>query len=220
MSIAVMSHVWKTSSHKGSELLLLLAIADHANDKGRAWPGVELLALKTRLSTRSVMRLVQNCEQSGELEVVRKKGKVNHYKINLETPTRDKMSRDIAMSLVKGQSSDIAMSPEPSFKNNIQPSIKRANARKRDPLLDHPAIVSFREITHRHIPIVWRPKVAATVADPDKWRGIVSDWVGLGWNPTNVKGMLECYKNGGIQTKKPKPAGRVTLADDIFEEDK
>jgi len=40
MSIKVMSYVWEASKAKGSELLLLLAIADHAADDGYCWPGI------------------------------------------------------------------------------------------------------------------------------------------------------------------------------------
>lgn len=71
MSIKVMSYVWDNSKAKGSELLLLLAIADHSADDGYCWPTIDTLAHKTRLNKRSVMRLVQSLEDLGELYVVR-----------------------------------------------------------------------------------------------------------------------------------------------------
>jgi hypothetical protein len=69
MSIRMMTQVWDQSQHKGSELLLLLAIADNANDQGVAYPSVRTLAKKTRLSRRSVQYLINKVEQSGELRV-------------------------------------------------------------------------------------------------------------------------------------------------------
>ena len=50
MSMRMMTQVWERSQHKGSELLLMLAIADNANDQGVAYPSKKTLAKKTRLS--------------------------------------------------------------------------------------------------------------------------------------------------------------------------
>lgn len=71
MSIKVMSKVWEQSKQKGSALLLLLAIADHAADDGYCWPSIEHLKDKIRMSARSVSRLVADLEADGELYVVR-----------------------------------------------------------------------------------------------------------------------------------------------------
>jgi hypothetical protein len=57
MSISIMTLVWSESQHKGSELLLLLAIADNANDQGIAYPSLRTLAKKTRMSRRNVIRV-------------------------------------------------------------------------------------------------------------------------------------------------------------------
>ena len=66
MSIHIMDHVWNSSRHKGSALLLLLAVADHANDLGIAWPGLVSLAKKTRLTKRNVQRLIVRLEDEAE----------------------------------------------------------------------------------------------------------------------------------------------------------
>ena len=58
MSIKVMNRVWDESQHKGSTLLLLLAIADHAADDGYCWPNVKTLAQKIRMSRRQTIRLL------------------------------------------------------------------------------------------------------------------------------------------------------------------
>lgn len=70
MSIEIMSKVWSNSNHKGSSLLLLLAIADNANNKGEAYPGIDYLARKVRMSRRQTQRLVQELDQSNELAVI------------------------------------------------------------------------------------------------------------------------------------------------------
>ena len=85
MSITIMANVWASSKQKGSELLMLLAIADFSDDHGRSWPSVETLANKTRLSKRSAQRLVQALERSGELDVARNQGRkgTNLYQVQI-----------------------------------------------------------------------------------------------------------------------------------------
>ncbi len=69
MSISIMTRVWAESQHKGSELLLLLAIADNANDQGVAYPSLHTLAKKIRMSRRNVIFLIKKLVDSGELRV-------------------------------------------------------------------------------------------------------------------------------------------------------
>lgn len=69
MSIKVMTDVWANSQHSGGSLLILLAIADFADDNGYAYPGQDTLATKSRLSRRQVGRIIQSLIKSGELNV-------------------------------------------------------------------------------------------------------------------------------------------------------
>ena len=82
MSIKIMTDVWDNSVQKGSSLLLLLAIADHAGADGYCWPGVESLAKKIRMSVRTVYRLVDQLETDREVYVVRNQ-KNNRYIVTL-----------------------------------------------------------------------------------------------------------------------------------------
>ena len=102
MSIKVMSYVWEHSSAKGSELLLLLAISDHAADDGYCWPTIETLAHKIRMTGRSVMRLVQELEKHGQLHVVRS-NKNNRYIVIMD---RDGAAIDSVLEMRKEASSD------------------------------------------------------------------------------------------------------------------
>lgn len=70
MSIEVMNLVWTRSTQKGSSLLLLLAIADNANSKGEAYPGIDYLSRKVRMSRRQTQRLVQELDRTSELAVI------------------------------------------------------------------------------------------------------------------------------------------------------
>jgi len=69
MSITVMTCVWEQSHHKGSDLLLLLAIADQADDAGIASPSIPLLARKTRMTERNVQYRLRLLMDSQELDI-------------------------------------------------------------------------------------------------------------------------------------------------------
>ena len=69
MSIRVMTQVWEHSSQEHGNLLVLLAIADFADDAGRAFPSVETLAKKARLSERQVQRAIKELRVAKEIEV-------------------------------------------------------------------------------------------------------------------------------------------------------
>lgn len=87
MSIRVMTQVWDRSQHKGSALLVLLAIADHAHDDGGgAFPSIRALAAKVRMSERQTQRLIDTLAQSGELQVTAGGGPrgVHLYRVRLD----------------------------------------------------------------------------------------------------------------------------------------
>jgi len=69
-----MNHVWKFSQAANGDLLVLLAIADFANDAGDAWPSVATLAKKARLKIRQTQYSIRHLEASGELKVLSNKG--------------------------------------------------------------------------------------------------------------------------------------------------
>jgi hypothetical protein len=70
MSVIAMSWVFKKSKSTLGERLVLLALADHANDEGRnAYPSLGTLAEKSRLCERQVRRCIRKLEKSGELTV-------------------------------------------------------------------------------------------------------------------------------------------------------
>lgn len=60
------------------------------------------------------------------------------------------------------------------------------------------AIKEFRKAAHRYPAASWWDEVKVTVGEDQKdlqrWHDLVHEWVGLGWNPTNVSGMLDAYR--------------------------
>lgn len=70
MSVKVIAWVWEHSMSRGSDRLVLLAIADNCDHDGlNAYPRMAVLAKKTGLSERSVQRSVRALAATGELLV-------------------------------------------------------------------------------------------------------------------------------------------------------
>lgn len=74
MSVRTMAKVWDRSQHAGSELLMLLAIADFADDDGKAYPAVSTLATKCRMTGRNANLILAALRRSGELIVRQNEG--------------------------------------------------------------------------------------------------------------------------------------------------
>jgi hypothetical protein len=86
MSVRTMARVWADSKHGGTDLLMLLAIADFADDDGNAYPAVGTLAAKCRMKPRNATYILRALEVSGELQIRINEGPkgANRYRIVLE----------------------------------------------------------------------------------------------------------------------------------------
>lgn len=87
-----MSWVWEHSRSGPTQRLVLLAIADCANDRGAdAYPATSTLAKKTGLSERGVRKAISELAILGELRVEYKAGPrgVNRFRIVMPDPEPD-----------------------------------------------------------------------------------------------------------------------------------
>lgn len=89
MSVKVMNAVFERYPEGGGEMILALALADHAHDDGsHIYPSVETLASKTRQSERAVQYQLRRMEKSGWLILVSQKrggrGNSREYRISKE----------------------------------------------------------------------------------------------------------------------------------------
>ena len=58
MSIALMTAVWKCGPQKQTDRMVLLALADYANERGECWPAISSLMARTCMSDRGVQRVL------------------------------------------------------------------------------------------------------------------------------------------------------------------
>lgn len=91
MSIGWMTRVWDSPepSHP-TDRLMLLALADNANDEGYCWPSVETLQQKCQLqSLRGARKVLERLEESGFVRRISRPGRSNVYELialRLDTP--------------------------------------------------------------------------------------------------------------------------------------
>ena len=68
-------------------LLVLLALADQANDHGSCWPSVTTIAARARCTERHVRTILRDLEKDGALSVEHRPGTSSVYRINVSSFT-------------------------------------------------------------------------------------------------------------------------------------
>jgi hypothetical protein len=74
MSIKAMQYVFESTTTKGSQRLMLIAIADRCDDEGTCYPGINTLAKKCNVQRRQAQNLIQDLERLGEIRVAEGQG--------------------------------------------------------------------------------------------------------------------------------------------------
>lgn len=129
-----MSHVWERANVDKGTLLVLLALADWANDEGVCWPSVPTIAKKSRLGVRQVRRILADLETAKVITIKEKcgRGNTNVYKLNLTicpvfvelNPVTDDLE-NLTFLTSKPDISDNAIRKEPSVSTTVsEPSWK------------------------------------------------------------------------------------------------
>lgn len=76
MSVKWLNYIWSECSDlSGSALLCALAIADHADNDGRCFPGVASLATKIRKKPRQTLTILRQLEAEGYIRIIHDKGR-------------------------------------------------------------------------------------------------------------------------------------------------
>ena len=85
MSVRCIAQVWDKSTHSGTDLLMLLALADYSDDEGNSYPAVSSLARKCRMQPRNAGYILRSLQKSGELKILQNEGPkgTNRYRIML-----------------------------------------------------------------------------------------------------------------------------------------
>lgn len=130
MSIKIMAEVWEHANVSQGTLLVMLALADSADERSReCWPAVSSLAKKARLSERQVQRCITELVDYGMIEVFANAGRSgsNLFRVSEVTKWRgDKMSggdTHVTGGVTPMSPGGVTpMSPKPSIRTINEPS--------------------------------------------------------------------------------------------------
>lgn len=79
-----MTLAWKTQCSP-TEKLVLISLADQANDAGLCWPSVSSIENRTGLSDRAIQKAISSLQENGHLTVHFRAGKSSYYTVNPRT---------------------------------------------------------------------------------------------------------------------------------------
>lgn len=127
MSIKYMTMVWESDRWEGTTLVMMLVLADFANDGGYCWPSVKTLAEKCRIQERQAKRIIRSLlnEDSPGIEQARAGNGAGH----------SSMYRLIAENIKKGVTQDTVIDEErvssdtPLPEGRVSPEAKRVSSK-------------------------------------------------------------------------------------------
>lgn len=102
MSLTAMQWVFTQSKSAGTDRLVLLILADYANDDGVCWPNLSTISSRANATTRTISRCIQVLRSMGEIELlIQGSGSCsNHYRIRMtEMSTTSEMSTTTNLAL-------------------------------------------------------------------------------------------------------------------------
>jgi hypothetical protein len=194
MSIQLMSHIWANGPESQSETLVLLALADYANDDGVCWPSINGLVKKSRLSERGVQKVLKRLCEGGWLKISYGNGRNNCNVYTIKTPNEVHPERGSPPYLSAKTPNLSAInpergSPEPSITIK-EPSLN--NKRARDEVIDllskwssKEAAVSFEKYRRGH------KAKALTLTAAKRLSGELQEIFNAGYDPSDALGLAE-----------------------------
>lgn len=134
MSVRIMSLIWDMLCESHTQKLVLLALADNANDQGRCWPSISTISRKCQLSERCVYEQLARLEKRRLLGIETGGGALsNCYTLKLPKTTPE---RGAGVNAAQGSTPEPGSSPplnaaqgtpergagDPSGNHHLEPS--------------------------------------------------------------------------------------------------
>ena len=171
-----------------TETLLLLALADYADERGRCWPSKETLSRRSRVSKRTVDKYIKRLSESGWLWIEEHGGrKSNCYTLNTEKIYQEgrvdpcRTCTPGVQPMLQGRGATHA-APEPPYNPHRTPPAPSAQPpgekkpKTKKPLSDHSWFTAWW--THAYLQLIGE-KYAYTKKDAGQLKRIL-DMIGLG----------------------------------------
>lgn len=126
-----------------AQKLVLLALADNANDEGHCWPSLETLAKKSCVSRRWATNCIKSLQTQGHLTPKKREGRSTYYHLHPRTQFTPELSSPLNSAVVTPEVSSppppksVPKPPKSVHPEPLEPSIRTI----KEPLLI-PAFIS------------------------------------------------------------------------------
>lgn len=133
MSIRLMNKVWDMQL-PASQKIVLLALADQANDEGYCWPAIPTIARRSSKSERTIFAMLVDLENAGHLSRKQRTGTSTLYVIhpvinegdeNFAPPAK---SAPIPLQILQG--GDAKLAPKPPMNHQVTTIVAKEAKRK------------------------------------------------------------------------------------------
>lgn len=136
-----MSIVWSTPLNH-TDKIVLLALADNANDEGSCYPSIATVAAKCGLDARSVFRVMGRLEEAGHLSRHDRPGRSSTYTVHPCQPVTPDLKSPLTEShttpdtesgppLTHSEGTPDTQSPITIIEPSIEPSVNHRKAKQR-----------------------------------------------------------------------------------------
>lgn len=189
MSIRLMTAVWERIDLTSTQKLVLLALADWANDDGLCWPSIDRVAVKSSLKRRAVQMTIRSLEESGFLRREELVGRGNKYWVNIPVqnmrpcitdtppahemhPTRASDAPNTSITHQLTTKSNILAQPE-CVSKDVWDDFLAIRKAKRAPL----TYTGLKAIEREAAKAGWTLNDALAESVARGWQGFKADWV-------------------------------------------
>jgi hypothetical protein len=189
MSIKLMTAVWERIDLTSTQKLVLLALADWANDEGLCWPSIDRVAVKASLKRRAVQMTIRSLEESGFLRREELVGRGNKYWVNIPVqnmhpcindtlpahemhPTRASDAPNTSKTHQLTTKSNIPAQPE-GVSDEVWKDFIDLRKAKRAPL----NATAMKIIEREAVKAGWTLNDALSESVARGWQGFKADWV-------------------------------------------
>jgi Helix-turn-helix domain len=97
MSLSAQKAAW-AATLPAIEKLVMLCLADHADNSGRCWPSIERIGELCGVHRSSVMRSIKALAKGGHISILRTLGRPNHYWVQALDSDSSRTVRPVAES--------------------------------------------------------------------------------------------------------------------------
>jgi hypothetical protein len=99
----------------------------------------------------------------------------------------------------------VAVEPADDVQSSPAKKTEHRKAEQRDERLDSWQVIAYRELARLSPPHAIRDRMVSEITDEPRWRDSVREWIGKGWSPRNISGMIDFYNGKKKETRHEEP---------------